>query len=377
LGILDKSEFNVATDSNSTTDGVEKSMKFSSFHLFNKPENMAPKAVYDYHIELVEYLEELGFDGVWLAEHHFRDYGVCPDTLGMLMHLAGRTERIRLGTGVSILPLHNPVSIAESAAQLDLLSNGRLDFGVGRGYQSSEFERFGINITEARQRYNEALDMIIGLWTQPDFSYSGEFYQCENLNLVPTPLQSPHPPIHVASISPETIELCAQRGLPILIDPVATFKNVGKAAHNWREAMSGQGNDPAQHDLCVMRSVYIAETNEQAKADLTKFELGFDRSKIVNKQSAPVDSKTGEIAEGFEFWQNRYMKGGSVSDDFRWDQLEIAGDPERVINQVKALQSFGIDNLMCDFGSTRPMPIAELKRIIKFFADEVMPVFAQ
>ena len=365
------------TNSSNNTDNLlgRKKMKFSSFHLFNRPDHMTTKEVYDYQIELVEYLEELGFDGVWLAEHHFRDYGVCPDTLAMLMHLAGRTKDIRLGTGVSILPLHNPISIAESAAQLDLLSNGRLDFGVGRGYQGSEFERFGIEITEARQRYNEALDMIIGLWTEKNFSYDGQFYRCKELNLIPTPLQNPHPPIHVASISPETIELCAKRGLPLLIDPVATYKNVGKAAHNWHEAMIKNNKDPEQHDLCVMRSVYVAESNEKAKADLAKFEVGFDRSKIVNQQSAPIDPKTGKIADGFEFWQSRYLKGGTVTDDFRWDQLEIAGDPERVINQIKALQEFGINNLMCDFGSTRPLPIKEMKRIIKFFADEVIPAF--
>lgn len=354
---------------------ANRTMKFSSFHLFNRPENMTTKQVYDYHIELVEYLEEMGFHGVWLAEHHFRDYGVCPDTLGMLMHLAARTTTLRLGTGVSILPLHNPISIAESAAQLDLLSNGRLDFGVGRGYQGSEFQRFGIDITEARQRYNEALDMIIGLWTEDSFTYTGEYYQCQDLSLIPRPLQRPHPPIHVASISPDTIDLCARRGLPLLIDPVATYKNVGKAAHHWRQGMLDNNNDPDAFDLCAMRSVYVASTNDQAKEDLAKFEIGFDRSKIVNQQSAPIDPKTGEIAEGFEFWQSRYMKGGSVSDDFRWDQLEVAGDPERAVNQIKLLRDFGINNLMCDFGSTRPMPIKEMKKIIKFFADEVMPAF--
>lgn len=352
-----------------------KKMKFSSFHLFNKPDNMSVKEVYDYQIELVETLEECGFDGIWLAEHHFRDYGVCPDTLGMLMYLAGRTEKLRLGTGVAILPLHNPISIAEAAAQLDLLSNGRLNFGVGRGYQGSEFERFGVDITEARGRYNEALDMILGLWTEKDFSYDGKFYRCNELNLVPTPLQNPHPPMHVASISPETIELTAKRGLPLLIDPVATYKNVGRAAHNWRDAMLKNDNNPDDHDLCVMRSVYVAKTNEKAKADLAQFEIGFDRSKIVNQQSAPIDPKTGKIAEGFEFWQSRYMKGGTISDDFRWDQLEIAGDPERVVGQIKALQEFGISNLMCDFGSTRPLPIADMKHIITFFAEEVMPAF--
>tara|TARA_B100001540_G_C15765961_1_gene623969 strand:- start:464 stop:1573 length:1110 start_codon:yes stop_codon:yes gene_type:complete len=356
--------------------GAEKNMKFSTFHLFNRPEQRSCKQVYDETIEIVEYLEELGFDGVWLAEHHFRDYGVCPDTLGMLMHLAARTRNIRLGTGVAVLPLHNPITVAEQAAQLDLLSDGRLDFGVGRGYQGSEFERFGIDIKEARARYNEALDMILGLWTQDDFSYDGQFYRCSELNLLPRPLQRPTPPIYVASISPETIDLCTDRALPILIDPVATFKSVGRAANTWHESMLAKGHDPQQHELCVMRSVYAAETTEKARADLEKYEAGFDRSKIVNQQSAPVDPKTGEVAEGYEYWQSRYQKGGEVSTDFRWDQLEVAGDPERVISQISALRDFGIGNLMCDFGSTRPMEVGEMKRIIKFFADEVMPAFA-
>jgi alkanesulfonate monooxygenase SsuD/methylene tetrahydromethanopterin reductase-like flavin-dependent oxidoreductase (luciferase family) len=354
---------------------VNKPMKFSSFHLFNKPESMSHKQVYDYHLELMEYLEELNFSGVWLAEHHFRDYGVCPDTLGMLMHLAGRTKKIRLGTGVSILPLHNPVTIAEQAAQLDLLSDGRLDFGVGRGYQSAEFDRFGINISQARDRFNEALDVILGLWTEDHFNFSGQYYQCSDLTLVPKPQQCPRPPVYVASISPETIDICAEKGLPILADPVATYKNVGRAALAWRESMVKHDFNPDAHDLCVMRSVYVAETNEKARQDLQRFEVGFDRSKIVSKQSAPIDPETGEIAKGFEFWQNRYLKGGTLSNDFRWDQLEIAGDPERVIEQIKLLQGFGYTQLMCDFGSTRPMPIAEMKRIIRFFAEEVMTEF--
>jgi len=352
-----------------------KPLKFSSFHLFNKPEHMSCKEVYDYNIELVEYLEEIGFDGVWLAEHHFRDYGVCPSVLGMLSNLAARTEKLSLGTGIVVLPLHNPITIAEEAAQLDLLSNGRVKLGVGRGYQSAEFTRFGIDITEARDRFNEALDIIQGAWTQKDFHYEGEFYRFEDINLMPKPLQQPHPPLYIASVSPNTVELSAKRGLPILADPVATYKNVGIAAETWFKEMDKSEFDSNDHELCVMRTVYVAETNEKAKADLEKFEQGFDRSKIVSKQSAPIDPKTGEIAKGFEFWQDRYLKGGSVSSDFRWDQLEVIGDPERVIDQMKVLQNFGYNNIMCDFGSTRPMPIKDMKKILKFFADEVMPAF--
>jgi alkanesulfonate monooxygenase SsuD/methylene tetrahydromethanopterin reductase-like flavin-dependent oxidoreductase (luciferase family) len=188
-------------------------------------------------------------------------------------------------------------------------------------------------------------------------------------------VQQPHPPIHVAAVSPETVELYAARGLPILADPAAPFKRVAKAAETWRRTAAEAGHDVDAAELVVSRSVYVAPTVEQARADQERFERLFDRSRIFNRQSAPLDTRTGEIAKGFEYWQDRYLKGGDVGTDFRWDQLEVIGDPERVINQIGMLREFGFSHLMCDFGSTRPIPLDELKRTMTFFADEVMPAF--
>jgi len=365
-----------ATDQGPAAPGTAaKKMKFSSFHLFHQHDGWSEQQVYDYNVELVEYLEECGFHGVWVAEHHFRNYGLCNNVPAMLSHLAARTSRIRLGSGVIILPLHNPIMVAEELAQLDLLSNGRVDFGVGRGYQSLEFARFGVELSEARERLEEGLDLIHRLWRDDSVTFDGKFYSCEELELKPKPLQRPIP-TYIASISPDTVVRCAQRGLPILGDPVATWSSLKRAADTWHATMAEMNFDADAHELCAMRTVYAAPTNEQAREDLARFELGFDRAKVINTQSAPLDPKTGKIAKGYEFWEGRYLKGGSVDNDFRWDQLEIIGDPDRVIEQVRTLQSFGYNNLMCDFGSTRPFPIGEMKRIIKFFADEVMPAFA-
>lgn len=354
---------------------LKKTMKFSSFHLFHQHQGWSEKEVYNYNIELVEYLEELGFHGVWVAEHHFRDYGLVNSIPAMLSHLAARTSKIRLGTGVVILPLHNPLQTAQEIAQLDLLSNGRVDFGIGRGYQAAEFDRYGINISEAKERYDEALDLIQKLWTEKEVTFEGEFYRCADVTIKPSPLQSPIP-TYVASVSPDTVKRCAKRGLPILADPLATYKVLGRVADTWRTEMEINGFDHQALDLTTMRTVYVADTNAKARRDMQDFEASFDRSKITSRQSAPIDSKTGEIAKGYEFWQDRYLKGGTISDDFRWDQLEIIGDPERVIEQIKLIRDFGYSNLMCDFGSTRPMSLKEMKRVIKFFAEEVMPEFA-
>jgi alkanesulfonate monooxygenase SsuD/methylene tetrahydromethanopterin reductase-like flavin-dependent oxidoreductase (luciferase family) len=350
-------------------------MKFSSFHLFHQHPGWSERDVFEYNIELVEFLEEMGFDGMWAAEHHFRDYGLCNNIPGLLSFMAARTSKLRLGTGIVVLPLHNPVLVAEEIAQLDMLSNGRVNFGVGRGYQSGEFDRFGIDITEARDRFDEALDLILRLWREDNVTHHGQYYRCDDATLKPKPVQRGGPPVYVASISPDTVKRCAQRGLPILGDPVATFRNLGRAADTWRTEMAANGFAGDGNELCCMRTVYVAETNEKARADLAKFEATFDRASIVNVQNAPIDARTGEIAKGYEFWQGRYLKGGTLSDDFRWDQLEVIGDPERVIGQIKTLQALGYGNIMCDFGSTRPMPIGEMKTIIRLFAEEVMPEF--
>ncbi|MGV9303252.1 MULTISPECIES: LLM class flavin-dependent oxidoreductase [unclassified Nonomuraea] len=347
-------------------------MRFSTFHLFHRFDGQSFKDVYDYHLELIELAEELGFHGVRLAEHHFRDYGVVPNLFTLLAHAAARTERIRLGTGIVVLPLHNPVHVAEEAALVDVLSGGRLDLGIGRGYQSFEFEGFGIDLAEARDRFNEALEVILGLWTQESFQHEGKFYRTGEVSLTPRPLQTPHPPIHVAAVSPETVTMYGERGLPILADPAAPFRKVVKAAETWRESAG-----TATADLVVARSVYVAPTVEQAREDQARFEAAFDRSRIFNERSAPIDPKTGKAAQGFEYYQDRYLKGGSVSNDFRWEQLEVIGDPARVIEQIGVLKAAGFSTLLCDFGSTRPMPLEEMKKVMRFFATEVIPAFQE
>ncbi|NUW36806.1 LLM class flavin-dependent oxidoreductase [Nonomuraea sp. SMC257] len=351
-------------------------MKFSTFHLFHRFDGQSFEDVYAYHLELIQLAEELGFDGVRLAEHHFRDYGVAPNLFTMLAHAAARTSRLRLGTGIVVLPLHNPIHVAEEAAQVDVLSGGRLDLGIGRGYQSYEFEGFGVDLAEARDRFNEALEVILGLWTRESFQHEGKFYRTgTEVSLVPRPLQAPHPPLHVAAVSPETVTMYAERGLPILADPVATFRKVVKAAETWRDTAARAGHQP-DAELVVARSVYVAPTAEQAREDQARFEAAFDRSRIFNERSAPIDPRTGKAAQGFEYYQDRYLKGGSLSPDFRWEQLDVIGDPERVVEQITLLRDAGFANLLCDFGSTRPMPLEEMKKVMRFFAAEVMPAFA-
>jgi alkanesulfonate monooxygenase SsuD/methylene tetrahydromethanopterin reductase-like flavin-dependent oxidoreductase (luciferase family) len=354
-------------------------MKFSTFHLFHRFAGQSVREVYDHQFQLIDLAEELGFDGVWLAEHHFRDYGVAPSIFTMLSHVAARTQRLRLGTGIVVLPLHNPIHVAEETAQVDVLSGGRLEFGVGRGYQSAEFDGFGISLSEARDRFDEALEVILGLWTQQDFRHKGRFYRVgdgDPVNLMPRPLQRPHPPVHVAAVSPQTVRLCAARGLPILADPGAPFRKIASAAQTWRELATAHGHDPHAAELVVGRSVYVARSDDQARADQARFDRFADRPEIFTAADRTTGTGPGPAGGGaVPRHQERHHADGSAGADFRWEQLEVIGDPERVIGQVRMLADFGYRNLMCDFGSTRPIPIEETKKVMRLFAAEVIPAF--
>jgi len=160
--------------------------------------------------------DEVGFDTVWLGELHFsRAFSILADPLMLLAAASQRTSRIRLGTAVTLLPLHNPVKIAEEAAIVDLLSNGRLEFGVGRGTAPLHYEGYAVPMEESRERFDEALDFIIGAWTSEPFSFEGQYFQARELKLTPRPIQSPYPPIRIAANSPDTFPFAGRRGMPI------------------------------------------------------------------------------------------------------------------------------------------------------------------
>src|SRR2546427_8179204 len=136
-------------------------MKFGTFHLFQKPPGWDDEDVFRAELEQIEKAEELGFDAVWLAEHHFQWYGIATDLMVIAGWVAARTQRVRIGTAIVVLPFHNPVRLAEQAATIDVMSGGRLDFGVGRGYQAAEDAGFGLSVDESRARFNESMEGLL------------------------------------------------------------------------------------------------------------------------------------------------------------------------------------------------------------------------
>jgi len=220
----------------------------------------------DRSAEQVLFAEELGFYSAWLAEHHFTRYSIGSSSLILATNLAARTKTIRLGTAVLVSPLHNPLRLAEDTATLDLISGGRLDVGFGRGSGGYEYHGYNINADESLDRFKDSVNMVQGLWTTPDFTYSGQHFQVNRANLVPMPIQKPHPPIYLAATrTPATLDFtafasrwCRTRRTPWIC-----------ASASWRNPKKRDSTYPSRRYLSFATSTLPSPKNRPVKTRWT------------------------------------------------------------------------------------------------------------
>src|ERR1700685_1374608 len=210
----------------------------------------------DFNVEA----EELGFHSSFLVEHHFTGWNQVSAPLMLLTCLAMRTTRLRLGSAVMVLPWHNPVLLAEQAATLDLVSGGRLDFGIGRGYRHSEFKGFQIAPDEAEARFEDAIEVMRRGWTSRErFSHHSRFWHFEDIVVEPPPAQQPHPPVWVAAGSEPSIRRVAARGFNLILDQYASSAQIADriGIYKAERQQRGLAFDPAQ--IAVARQLYVAK----------------------------------------------------------------------------------------------------------------------
>jgi len=229
------------------------------------------RELYAHWIEQIDAAEALGFDSFWATEHHFRHFGgMLPNPQMLLVAAAQRTKRIRVGSAVTILPMHDPIRIAEDFAMLDLLSEGRLNFGAGRGMHPFEYQVFGSEFKNAQQRLPEALDLIVRSWSDDTFEWNGEHYRYPKLSVYPKPFQKPHPPIYVtANRDPESFKFIGSRGYHLMTLPwIATNDLQAERVQTYFEALRAHGHRRSEQDLFVMYPAYVADDDGQARADV-------------------------------------------------------------------------------------------------------------
>ena len=315
----------------------------------------------------IELGDALGFDTVWLGELHFsRAFSILADPLMVLAAAAQRTTRIRLGTAVTLLPLHNPVKIAEQAAVTDILSDGRLEFGVGRGTAPVHYAGYDIPQEESRERFEEALDFVIGAWTEKQFSTQGKYYRAHELTVVPKPVQTPHPPVRIAANSPDTFPLAARRNLPIfatpLINPPDKLKE-GLAVY--RSALPAG----VRGDTALAFPVHVTTSREQARRDVKTGLLHFLRE--AGLRLRPLG---GADIKSFEAWRQVLARIERVKYEDFDAEMGVFGDPDYCVKRVRELRAeYGMDEFICYFNQGGRMDHAMVRESMTLFAREVMP----
>src|SRR5262252_5819511 len=243
-------------------------MEFGLFHEFQKSQETSEAEAFSQSFALVDAAEQWGLDAMWLAELHFvPDRSVLASPLILAAAIAQRTRRMKIGTAVQVLPLCHPLRLAEEAATVDQISDGRLIFGVGRSGLPRTYEDYGISYAESRDRFAEVLDIIEQAWSQPAVSYEGKYYTFKNITVAPKPLQQPLPPIRIAAASPDTYPQVGERGLPIFINArYGSFSEFGPEIRKYREAYAAAGH-PGRGQVYLRVPTYVAETEERAHSE--------------------------------------------------------------------------------------------------------------
>ena len=315
-------------------------------------------------IAQIELGDDLAFDAVWLGELHFsRAFSILADPLMVLAAAGQRTSRIRLGTAVTLLPLHNPVKIAEEAAIADILSDGRLELGVGRGTAPLHYSGYDIPQEESRERFDEALDFILKAWTEETFSFEGRHFRASELSVVPRPVQSPHPRVRIAANSPDTFPMAGRRRFPIFATPLINPPD------KLKEGLAVYRRAFAEGDTALAFPVHVTTSRARARAECEPGLLRFLREAAERlRPLGHADIKS------FEAFRQVLARIERVSFEDLDREMGVFGDPDYCVERVRALRrEYDMDEFICYFNQGGIMDHALVRETMMLFAKEVMP----
>jgi len=314
--------------------------------------------------------ESLGFDSLWANEHHFDAYGgIIPSPPIMLSALAQRTRRVRLGSSIIVLPLHNPIEIAEQMAMVDLMSNGRVEFGVGRGFVAYDYDRLQIPIENAQDRLKDGLEVILKAWAGGSVSHRGPYYRYENVQIWPQPQQRPHPPIWLScSGTPASFEWAGMQGYKIMTVAYRGVEHLVELNRLYRDAWSAAGHPAGEHEISAHYQVVLSKNSDEAKSiarDALRRYLGAtthakDRVRVDSERSVEAirDKIAAEILD-----LDAAIKQCRV----------VVGTPEEameILSEAQDKMRFTQIDCTFYFGG---IAFAHAQRSLRLFAEEVIP----
>ncbi|HEV8341917.1 MAG TPA: LLM class flavin-dependent oxidoreductase [Candidatus Binatia bacterium] len=313
--------------------------------------------------EQIEEMDRLELDHIWVTEHHFGHYGgTLPHPPTFMSAIARTTERIRLGVAVSVLPLHNPIEVAESYAMVDVVSNGRLDFGLGKGSELIEYKRSGVSFEEATGRMKEGTEIIRQAWSDEPVNFRGEFFHYDDVRVLPKPVQRPHPPLWVGCArSEDSFRWAGENGFNLMTLPYL-YKEpdlLPGLVRVYRAALARAGHDVTRTQVLGKFHIYVSESLEQAVCEASPYlENYFD----VHAAADP----------------NRKSRGFLTVRDVQTQLTEgfvIAGDPQRCVDTIRHWrEQVGLTALSGTF-HFGGMPQELALKNIRLFAERVLPAF--
>lgn len=312
-------------------------MKFGVLQFFSWPGRRIPlEKVYERAFQRIEMMDQTGYDTVWLAEHHFSTYSVCPSVHVMGAHVAASTKNLRIGTAVSLASFYHPLRLAEEVALLDNISGGRVNWGAGRGFDPTEHRAFGVEPKESYARFREAVEIVLESWNNEKLNYQGEFWNFEDIEVLPKPLQEPMP-VWLAATSLEAIEWCAERGFTIMMDPHATHPEIAGKREQYKVALEGAGHSIAGRDIPMARTLAMGATMEEAQAvgrRGAEFMFGSYLRKKANIRGATAGAQKTMQVEMLD--QSLADQDDPVA---RYvNDIAICGDPKKVIDDIQEMQ---------------------------------------
>jgi alkanesulfonate monooxygenase SsuD/methylene tetrahydromethanopterin reductase-like flavin-dependent oxidoreductase (luciferase family) len=333
-------------------------MKVGVLQFFSWPDRRVPlPSVYSRALERIELMDRAGYDAVWLAEHHFTSFSVCPSIHMMGTLAAARTKRLRIGTAVSLAAFYHPLRLAEEIALLDVLSGGRVNWGAGRGFDRTEFTAFGVSPEESASRFRETMEIVLRAWTSDRLTFAGRHFRFDNVEVLPKPLQKPHPPTWAAASSGPAIEWAAERGFSILMDPHSSHREIARKQRIYAQHLEQNGHSIAGREIPVARLIAVAESRSEAEK-VARRGAGWIVDAYADPRHRPVLPFGVPEARSEGDPVERYLDG-----------VVLFGTPEVVVEEIAKLRELlpFDDYLLC-------APLSQ--ESFTLFTDEVLPRIA-
>src|SRR5579859_5745915 len=350
----------------------KESMEFGVFNELPRLEGRSEAVAFADGLALVDAGEQWGIDVLWLAEFHLNARSVVSSPLAIAAAIAGRTERMRIGTAVQVLPLGNPLRLTEEWATVDQISRGRLIFGVGRASSPRSYVAYGIPYAESRDRFAEALTVIRSAWTEPTFSYEGTYYRYLNVSVSPRPYQQPYPPIRVAATSSDTFPALGTQGFDILTAMrLGPTSELAADLERYHAAYRAAGH-PGAGKVYLRIPIYVAETMEQAIAEPEQSLMQAYHDAAIQLTQTP--GVRDALAPDVRAHRARALASLTYEEARR--EKVIVGTPVAVVDRIQQLRdAFGIDGILAELNCGRQIPTEQVLRSLRLLCTEVMPRF--